>query len=98
MQKDMRQTALYHEAEEIYRTLRQPGNGEIHDAVEIDVSSDGQHAVFSGIFVDKLDGAQPSRICEIALHSGEVRVLTFGPHTDRLPQYTPWPPICRFLV
>lgn len=89
MQKDIRETELYREAEDLYRRLRQPGTGQISDAAEVHVSPDGEAAVFAGTIVDELDGSPPSRICRIDLESRDVRVLTFGPNTDRSPRYSP---------
>jgi dipeptidyl aminopeptidase/acylaminoacyl peptidase len=89
MQKDIRETALYREAEALYKSLRQPGTGQISDAVEVHVSPDGKHAVFAGTLTDALEGAPPTRICQVDLVSGDTRVLTFGPNTDRLPKYSP---------
>jgi dipeptidyl aminopeptidase/acylaminoacyl peptidase len=89
MQRDLRGTALYREAETLYRTLRQPGTGQISDASEIHASSDGSRAVFAGAFMDKLEGSPFTRICQVDFVSGETRVLTSGPNTDRLPKYSP---------
>lgn len=89
MQKDVRETALYREAEALYKTLRRPGTGQICDAAELHASPDGQRAVFAGTFTDTLEGEPPTRICEIELRSADTRVLTFGPNTDRLPMYSP---------
>lgn len=88
MQKDIRETAAYREAEGLYRTLRQPGTGQISDAAELHVSPNGQHAVFAGTLVDTLEGALSTRICQVDLTSQQTRVLTFGPNVDRLPKYS----------
>src|SRR5207302_3118810 len=87
--KDIRETSLYREAAAIYNALRQPGTGRISDAVEVHASPDGRSAVFAGAMLDKLEAAPPTRICRVDLTSGETRVLTFGPNTDRLPKYSP---------
>lgn len=89
MQRDLRETALYREAEALYQALRQPGTGQISDAAEVHVSPDGLRAVFAGTLVDTLQGAPPARICQVDLASGDTRVLTFGPNTDRLPKFSP---------
>lgn len=88
-QRDLRETTLYREAADLYKLFRQPGTGQISDAAEVSVAPDGEHAVFAATFVDALEGTPPTRICGIDLCSGEVRVLTFGPNTDRLPKYSP---------
>jgi dipeptidyl aminopeptidase/acylaminoacyl peptidase len=89
MQKDIRATGLYREAEALYKTLRQPGTGQISDAAEVHVSPDGQHAVFAGALMDTLEGAPATRICQVDLTTGATRLLTFGPNTDRSPKYSP---------
>jgi hypothetical protein len=89
MKRDVRETDLYREAHAIHVSLRRPGTGQISDAAEVYASPDGRHTVFSGTFVDKLEGTPPTRICQVDLTSGDVRVLTFGPNTDRLPKYSP---------
>lgn len=96
MQRDIRNTVLYREAEKVWKDTRQPGTGQISDAVEINVA-DEKRAVFAGTVVDELDGTPPTRICEIDLMSGETRVLTFGPNTDRLPKYSPDGQLVAFL-
>jgi dipeptidyl aminopeptidase/acylaminoacyl peptidase len=89
IQRDLRATALYKEVETLYNTLRQPGTGQLSDATEVHVSYDGKHVTFAGAILDKLEGMPPTRICEVEVASGETRVLTFGPNTDRSPKYSP---------
>jgi dipeptidyl aminopeptidase/acylaminoacyl peptidase len=89
MQRDVRQTALYREAEALYQALRRPGTGQISDAAEVQVSPDGKHAVFAGTLVDRLEGTPPTRICLADLRSAETRVLTFGPNVDQSPKFSP---------
>jgi dipeptidyl aminopeptidase/acylaminoacyl peptidase len=88
-QNDIRESALFREAEEIYKALRMPGTGHISEASELSASSDGQHAVFSGALMDQLESVVTTRICQVDLRSGHTRVLTFGPGVDRLPKYSP---------
>jgi dipeptidyl aminopeptidase/acylaminoacyl peptidase len=89
MQRDVRQTALYREAEALYQLLCQPGTGHISDAAELHSSPDGQYAAFSATLVDALEGVPPTRICQTNLVSGDSRILTSGPNTDRCPKYSP---------
>ncbi|HEX5458891.1 MAG TPA: S9 family peptidase [Steroidobacteraceae bacterium] len=86
MQRDIRDTALYRETESLYGTFRRPGSGLIADASEI--SAHGTRAVFTGTMVDAGNEAI-SRVCLTDLTSGDTRVLTFGPNTDRLPKLSP---------
>jgi len=87
MQKDIRETALYKEAEDLYRKLRRPGSGLLSDVA--DISTDGTHAFFAGSLAETLTGTPPTRICATHLTTGDTRVLTFGPGVDRLPKLSP---------
>jgi dipeptidyl aminopeptidase/acylaminoacyl peptidase len=87
--RDIRETTQYREAMDLYESLRRPGNGYPFDAAELHVSADGTRALFAGHFVDTPDGTVAVRICQIDLASGQTHVLTFGPHTDRLPRFSP---------
>jgi dipeptidyl aminopeptidase/acylaminoacyl peptidase len=89
MQQDIRETTLYREAEALFKTQRRPATGQISDAAEVHVSPDGKDAVFAGSLLDSLEGVPPSRIIQIDLTSGDCRILTLGPNTDRLPKYSP---------
>ena len=46
MSVDIRDTALYQEAEDFYTAVRRPGTGQISDAAEVQPCADRQHAVF----------------------------------------------------
>ena len=87
--RDIRGTDLYQQAQAIYTTLRKPGTGQISDAAEVNVSPDGQQAVFAGTLLDTLQGAASTRICLTTLATGATRVMTFGPQMDRLPKFSP---------
>lgn len=89
MTKDIRNTATYQEAHELFAKMRQPGTGQVSDAADVHVSPNGQEAVFSGTLTDALEGTPDTRICRVNLESGELSVLTFGPNSDRLPKYSP---------
>lgn len=89
MQKDVRNTPLYIETEELVHLLCRPGSGLICDAREINVNPEGSQAVFTGVFTDKLEGMPTTRICLADLNAGTTKVLTFGPNTDREPKFSP---------
>lgn len=89
VQRDIRATALYQEAERLHTLIRRPGSGQISDAADLHVAPDGEHVAYAGVLIDKLEGGQQTRICQTDLVSGETRVLTSGPNTDRLPKYSP---------
>jgi dipeptidyl aminopeptidase/acylaminoacyl peptidase len=89
MQRDLRTSALYQEAEALYRRLRAPGTGQISDLAEAHVTADGSLAAFAGAIIDELHGPALTRICLARLDGSEVRVVTFGPNKDRLPRFSP---------
>ena len=89
MERDLRATDFYREIEALCKSIRQPGSGQISDAVEVHASPDGRHAAFAGTLMDELVGTPPTRICLTELASGDTRVLTFGPNVDRLPKFSP---------
>jgi dipeptidyl aminopeptidase/acylaminoacyl peptidase len=89
MKTDIRQTPLFLEAQELHTLFRQPGSGQISDASEVNLAPDGADAVFSATIIDRLEGSPPTRVCSVNMATGDIRVLTFGPHSDRLPKYSP---------
>jgi dipeptidyl aminopeptidase/acylaminoacyl peptidase len=89
MDRDLRNSDLYREVEKLCLALRRPASGQICDAAEVHVAPDGKHAVLSGSLMDRLEGMPLWRICTIALDTGELKVLTFGPGTDRSPKFSP---------
>ena len=88
MERDIRDSDLYRESEALYRSLWHPGASLISDAVDLEVAPDGGRATFAGIVADAT-GKRQSRICVIDFVSRELGVLTGGPHTDRLPKFSP---------
>ena len=86
MQRDIRETGFYRETESLYRAFRRPGSGLVADAAEL--SAHGDRAVFTGTLVDSGNEAV-SRVCLADLTTGDTRVLTFGPNTDRAPKVSP---------
>ncbi len=97
MQQDIRKEPQYRDAESLYRQFRQPGSGLIFDAIEAHVASHGMHVVFAGSLAESLEGTPPTRLCLTDLTDGGTRVLTFGPHVDRSPKYSPDGKLIAFL-
>lgn len=87
MQRDIRDSPLYLEAEAIHRSLRRPGEGAISDAA--DPSTDGRYAVYAGTIVEELNGLPFTRLCLTELSSGKTRVITLGPNSDQHPKFSP---------
>lgn len=89
LSRDLRGTPIYQETQALLLTLRRPGTGQISDATEVHASSRGNQVVFSASLLDALEGEPPTRIGMADLATGETRVLTDGPHVDRLPKFSP---------
>lgn len=87
MERDIRPSALYQEAEACFRGARRPGSGQISDAGDIHVGCEGR-AVFTGVLAEP-DGKLITRICQADLTAGEMHVLTTGPNADRSARFSP---------
>jgi len=86
--RDIRDEAAYREAEALHRLIRRPGGGQVSDASDLHVSPDGHQAIFSGVIVDQREGELSTRICHTDLVTGNTRILSHGPHQDRLPRFS----------
>jgi dipeptidyl aminopeptidase/acylaminoacyl peptidase len=89
MQRDIRSTSSFEEIAGIYESLRRPGSGCITDAADLHAAPDGRRVVFAGALTEKLEGAPSTRIATTDLETGDTRILTFGPNTDRAPKFSP---------
>ena len=97
MKSDLRDTALFEEARELYSAARQPGTGQITDAADVSVCPDGARAVFAGTLTNALEGTPQTHICLTDLGGGDTKVLTFGPNSDRSPKFSPNGRLVAFL-
>lgn len=87
---DIRETALYREAEALLARLRGAGSGLPSDACELDVSPDGRSAFFTGTTVDVLEGVPVTRLWQVDLSTGGVRPLTGAPGgSERSAKFSP---------
>ncbi len=89
MERDLRDHAIYKEIEEHTKIWLQPGTGVIRGATELAVSPDGRWLALAGWMLDKLEGAPTTRICLLELATGALKVVSFGPNTDRQPRWSP---------
>jgi dipeptidyl aminopeptidase/acylaminoacyl peptidase len=89
MPPDIRNTLRFQHVEELVQRVRRPGKDAVSDAADLHVCPDGTHAVFTGTICESLEGSLPTRICEVNLRTGAMRVLTQGGHSDRSPRYSP---------
>ena len=72
------------DAEALYAKIRNVGSGLIADAS--DLTTYGSFALFAGTLAEP---TAKTRICSLNLQTGELRVLTVGPNTDRCPKVSP---------
>ena len=89
MKRDIRSDPLYHAARALHDALRKPGSTQISDAADLHSSPGGERAVLTSTVVDDCDSTPATHICQVELGSGESRILTFGPGSDRQPKYSP---------
>lgn len=61
------------------------------------VSPDGRSVAFSGVIVDRLEGAPTTRLCMADAEQGGLRVASSGPNNDRLPKWSPDGRVVAFL-
>jgi dipeptidyl aminopeptidase/acylaminoacyl peptidase len=87
--RDLRETPLYKEAEALFQQVLRPGSGRPTSAVVLMVSPDGRHVAFAGTMLEKLEGLPSTRICIVELQSGDLRIVSFGPHSDLGPKFSP---------
>jgi dipeptidyl aminopeptidase/acylaminoacyl peptidase len=97
MQADIHQTSQFTEAQTLYARFRQPGGARVSDASDICVSSCQTSAVFAGLILDRIDSTPVSRVCRVSFETGRMQTLTSGPHSDRLPKYSPDDRLIAFL-
>ena len=89
LDRDIRSTDRYREAEALYTALLEPGTNVVSDAADLDTAPDGRHAAFTArVHADRRD-APSTRIATIDVGSGEIEPLTAGPH-DRAPRIIDW--------
>ena len=89
LDRDIRSTPLYREALELHTQARRPGSGEISDASDLQAAPDGQSVLFAGSIVAALAGSPETRICQLEVLTGQLRILTAGPGTERCPRCSP---------
>src|SRR5262245_42402690 len=87
--RDIRDTPLYKEVLEFYSALHAPGAGLITDATDIVARPDGATAAFTGSTYQSVSEAASTRVCIVALDSGDMRVLETPSGNDRQPRWSP---------
>ena len=86
---DIRQSSLYQQAQSLFEEVWRPGSGRPTQASEVAVSPDEQRIAFTGTLLQALDGAPATRICMADMDTGDLRIVSFGPHLDLTPRFSP---------
>jgi dipeptidyl aminopeptidase/acylaminoacyl peptidase len=89
MERDLRQTPLYHEIEEHFQRAFGPAFGKITGATNLAPSPDGRRIAFTGSKRERLEGLPSTRIAMVDVASGALKEITSGPNDDLLPQWSP---------
>lgn len=89
MERDLRHTTLYREIEDFFKRLHEPGFGRFTGALDPAPSPDGRRIAFTGTRLDALEGVPQTRIGMVEVQSGDLREITSGPNSDRLPAWSP---------
>lgn len=80
---------LFHHAENLTTAWFKPGTGHIATLTQIAASPTGRHAAAAAQICDRLEGLPTTRLAMIDLKSGDMDVLTHGPHSDSSPVWSP---------
>jgi dipeptidyl aminopeptidase/acylaminoacyl peptidase len=90
VQTDMRNHPLFRQAEALTRDWLRPGTGLPTTIGQLAASPDGRRVAAAATVCDSLsDGAPSTRIAVVDLASGDLDILTHGPCSDSLPQWSP---------
>lgn len=89
MQRDIRNSAVFQEAERILEAVHRPGEEFISDVADLQPSRDASRLLFTGTSIDALDAPRATRICEFDVATEAITVLTSGPNSDRHARTSP---------
>ncbi len=89
MDRDLRETPLFKEAESFYRSVLAPGFGRVTDAADPVASPVGRWIAFRGTRLDQLEGHERGRICLAETDGSGWQQITDGPNDDAEPRWSP---------
>jgi dipeptidyl aminopeptidase/acylaminoacyl peptidase len=89
MQRDIRQTPAFKEAEAIFAEVGAPGENIISDIADIQRSAEASHLLFTGTVLPDIAQGTATRICACNTQAGSIRLLTSGPNSDRHARLSP---------
>lgn len=87
--RELKGSNLWNKTEDYFLKLLEPGFGKVTRAADLVASPDGKYLAFTGSIWEKLEGLPDTRICIVDAEAKAMRVVTDGPHHDRLPQFSP---------
>lgn len=89
MQRDLRGTPLWQEIESFHRSALEPGFGRPTTFGDPVASPDGAWVAVAGQVRTSMDSLAEGRLFLVAAGGGELRQITYGPHDDADPQWSP---------
>ena len=89
MERDIRGTKTYQEAEAYFRSVHAPGENAVTDGADLVVSASGEQAAFTGTIFDDLASPPRSAICFVDMSTGELRQLDGHDGNARMPKWAP---------
>jgi dipeptidyl aminopeptidase/acylaminoacyl peptidase len=89
MHTDVRNTSVFRSLEARANAWYRPGENIAVELTDISASPDARWAAGTSVVCEALEGTPSSRVVLIDLESGESRIATHGPKSDRLPRWSP---------
>ena len=89
MDRDLRDTPIFGEAEAFFRSVLEPGFGRVSSATGAVASPDGRWIAFQGERLDRMEGHGQGRICLAETDGGSWQQITDGPNEDAEPRWSP---------
>lgn len=97
MNRDLRDSILFGTARDHTAAWLRPGAGVPVDISELCASPDGQMLAGASTVCAELIGSASTRITVIELDSGNIRLATQGPGSERMPRWSPDGSVIAFL-
>lgn len=89
MQRDIRQTPPFIEAQRLYQDIWPANSQRIVEAQQLNTSPDGRSALFTGICSNQAGQSAAQRIFHIDLQTSYISALTGNSCPERRPVYSP---------
>lgn len=89
MQNDFREHPLFLRARQLTHAWLRPGSGQAASLGQLMASPDGARAAAAAEVCDALEGMPSTRIALVDLATGDIEIVTHGPHSDSSPAWAP---------